>query len=62
MAVWKLECWSCGRHIADFDEEGLQLQCRRRKEITTIPYGVLRTFEDAIAFAKAQRRRAKRTK
>jgi hypothetical protein len=62
MAVWKLECWSCGRHNADFVEVGLELRCRRCKKITTIPFGVLRTLEDAIAFAKAQRRQAKRTK
>lgn len=37
MAAWKLECGACGRHIADFDETGLQLQCRRCKAITTIP-------------------------
>jgi phage FluMu protein Com len=62
MAVWKLECCSCGRHIADFDETGLQLQCRRCKEITTIPYGKIGNFDQAIAFAKAQRRRAQRGK
>ena len=61
MAAWKLECHACGRHIADFDETGLQLQCRRCKEITTIPYGKLGNLEQAIAFAKAQRRRLKRS-
>jgi hypothetical protein len=60
MSAWKLECHSCGRHIADFDEAGLQLQCRRCKEITTIPYGKIGNLEQAIAFAKAQRRRRKR--
>jgi len=57
MAAWKLECDSCGRHIEDFVEEGLQLQCRWCKAITTIPYGKLGNFEQAIAYAKAQRRR-----
>jgi phage FluMu protein Com len=62
MAAWKLECWSCGRHIADFEVVGIQLQCRRCKEITTIPYGKLKGLEEAITFAKAQRRRAQRGK
>jgi hypothetical protein len=62
MAAWKLECGSCGRHIADFDETGLQLQCRRCKAITTIPYGKIGNLDQAVAFAKAQRRRAQRGK
>ena len=58
MAAWKLECHACGRHIADSVEEGLQLQCRRCKAVTTIPYAKLGNIEQAVAFAKAQRRRA----
>ena len=61
-AAWKLECCACGRHIADFDETGLQLQCRRCKEITTIPFAKIGNLDQAIAFAKAQRRRAQRGK
>ena len=56
--AWKVEC-VCGRQVADFDAEGLQLLCRTCKRITTIPYGSLGNFEQAIAFAKAQRRRGK---
>jgi ribosomal protein S27E len=59
-AAWKLECGACGRHNADFDEVGLQLQCRRCKAITTIPYGKIGNLDQAIAFAKAQRRRFRR--
>jgi hypothetical protein len=59
MAVWKLECWSCGRrHDADFDEVGLQLRCRRCTKVTTLVYGEPKSFEDAKKFATAQRRRA----
>ncbi len=59
MAVWKLECWSCGRrHDADFDEVGLHLRCRRCKEPTTLAYGEPRSYGEAVKFAKAQRRRA----
>ena len=49
-------------HDADFAEVGLQLECRRCGEITTIPYGTIGNLEQGIKFAKAQRRRAKRNK
>ncbi len=58
---WKVEC-VCGRQIADFDAEGLQLLCRSCRRVTTIPYASLGNFQQAIAFAKAQRRRGRARK
>ncbi len=56
--AWKLEC-ICGKQTAEFVEEGLRLLCRSCKRITTIPYEKIGSFEKAVAYAKAQRRRGR---
>jgi hypothetical protein len=54
----KLLC-QCGKPLAIFTAEGLELYCRHSEETTTVPY-TIRTLEEAIAFVESRRRRGRR--
>ena len=51
----KLLC-DCGKPLAAFTREGLELYCRFSKETTIVPYG-LANFEEAVIFVRNRRRR-----
>jgi len=49
----KLLC-VCGKHHGTFTTQGLEIKCRRCKEITTVPYR-LSNLQQAIAFVQRRR-------
>ena len=55
----KLLC-RCGKPLAIFTAQGLELYCRFSKETTTVPYTIA-NLEEAIAFVEQRRRPPRRS-
>ena len=55
----KLLC-QCGKPLAIFTDQGLELYCRFSKETTTVPYTIA-DLEQAIAFVEQRRRHGRRS-